>query len=220
MSINSPKIIGLCGYPGSGKDEAAKFLIARGWQRIAFADPLRAMALAIDPFVCFSVPREDGGFRTEIRGNGESLKVLGLDPLSEPDNLCNTVTNARLSWLVNGLGWDGAKKLPEVRRLLQRIGTEAVRGIIGPDAWVEIAERSIEVGKRVVFTDVRFANEAEMIRRRGGLICWVQRDSAGDRRHNSHLSEQYPFTMDKAINNNGTLAELENHILEVAGYTL
>lgn len=184
MPINSPKIIGFCGYPGSGKDVAAEFLVARGWQRVAFADPLRKMALAIDPWICDMHGRE------------------------------------RLSDLVKLNGWLEVKKLPEVRRLLQYIGTQAVREIIGPNTWVDIAVRSMEPCRSVVITDVRFANEAEMIRRRGGLICWVQRDSAGDRRHNAHISEQYPFTMDRAINNNGTLQELENKILELAGISL
>ena len=42
-------IIGLCGYSGSGKDTAAMGLIEQGWRRIAFADPLRKMALIINP---------------------------------------------------------------------------------------------------------------------------------------------------------------------------
>ena len=35
------KIIGICGYARSGKDEAAKALIETGWTRLAFADELK-----------------------------------------------------------------------------------------------------------------------------------------------------------------------------------
>ncbi len=222
----SPKIIGFCGYPGSGKDEAAKFLTARGWQRVAFADPLRAMALAIDPYVALSTPADDSGQEMKVCawGDGETFKVrkLGHDPDPDPmnRNMVNTVSMVRLSRLVHHLGWTRAKLHPEVRRLLQRIGTEAVRGIVGENTWVDIAERTIEVGKRVVFTDVRFANEAEMIRRRGGLICKIVRPGRENAAHNQHSSESYPFTMDCVMRNDGTLAELENQVLEIAGISL
>ncbi len=36
-----PKILGICGYATSGKDEFAKGLVARGFTRVAFADSLK-----------------------------------------------------------------------------------------------------------------------------------------------------------------------------------
>lgn len=47
----TPYLVGLTGYAGSGKDAAAAGLVAAGWTRQAFADPVRSMALAIDPLV-------------------------------------------------------------------------------------------------------------------------------------------------------------------------
>lgn len=44
-------IVGLSGYAGSGKDEVAKILIAKGWTRAAFADPIRDAIIMIDPFL-------------------------------------------------------------------------------------------------------------------------------------------------------------------------
>jgi hypothetical protein len=41
------RIIGLCGYARSGKDTAAEGLIEIGWTRVALADPLKRVALAI-----------------------------------------------------------------------------------------------------------------------------------------------------------------------------
>lgn len=41
-------IIGLCGYAGSGKDTAASFL--EGFQRRAFADKLKELALELNPW--------------------------------------------------------------------------------------------------------------------------------------------------------------------------
>jgi hypothetical protein len=47
----SRKLIGLSGFAGSGKDEAARGLVTAGWRRIALADPMRELLLRIDPFI-------------------------------------------------------------------------------------------------------------------------------------------------------------------------
>jgi hypothetical protein len=45
-------IIGLAGYAQSGKDTVAKILIENfGFERVAFADPIRNMLMEINPFV-------------------------------------------------------------------------------------------------------------------------------------------------------------------------
>lgn len=41
----------MAGYAGSGKDTAAAALIADGYQRMAFADGVRELALAVDPLL-------------------------------------------------------------------------------------------------------------------------------------------------------------------------
>lgn len=52
------------------------------------------------------------------------------------------------------------------RYALQKLGTEAVRNVFGPDTWVKAAARAIELGgqDRIVFTDVRFRSEADWLR--------------------------------------------------------
>lgn len=44
-------IVGLSGYAQTGKDTAAEVFVRYGFQRYSFADPMREMALAIDPIV-------------------------------------------------------------------------------------------------------------------------------------------------------------------------
>ena len=45
-------VIGLSGYASSGKDTVAQFLIEEhGFEKIAFADPIRNMLLAMNPIV-------------------------------------------------------------------------------------------------------------------------------------------------------------------------
>lgn len=45
-------VVGFAGLMESGKDTAAKVLIERGFERFAFADKLKEMALKFDPYVC------------------------------------------------------------------------------------------------------------------------------------------------------------------------
>lgn len=46
--------VALCGKARSGKDTVAAHLCeAHGYTRLAFADPLKEMALAVDPFISF-----------------------------------------------------------------------------------------------------------------------------------------------------------------------
>ena len=45
-------IIGLCGYAQSGKDTVANILVEKyGYQRIAFADPIRALLYETNPML-------------------------------------------------------------------------------------------------------------------------------------------------------------------------
>lgn len=65
------------------------------------------------------------------------------------------------------------------RRLLQLVGTEFGRGMLRADIWVQVAKRKIleelAKGNNVVVTDVRFENEAAMIRELGGCMWHVTR---------------------------------------------
>lgn len=86
----------------------------------------------------------------------------------------------RLYQLVQDQGWDEAKKVPEVRRFLQVLGTEAVRDHIGEDAWVtalenQITEDGLLNSGKVVITDVRFPNEADWVHSIGGVLWRITR---------------------------------------------
>jgi hypothetical protein len=194
-------VIGLHGYPTSGKDECAKILaeITGGeFERVAFADPLRLAALACDPvvYVAFTdyVFEGDGssGMKTQLEGR------------------------YRLSWLVQMVGWTEAKKCEEVRRFLQKIGTEAGREIHGTDCWCKIATKKIIEARRnkkhVVATDVRFDTEIHTIQWFGGEFWKVTRPGVGP--VNNHKSEnQLPdFLFTEFINNDGGLGCLREKV--------
>jgi hypothetical protein len=80
---------------------------------------------------------------------------------------------------------------PTVRQLLQEIGTDAMRDVIHPDAWVNAlftdykgeycgsgtsAELAKELQQNWIITDVRFPNEFNAVRNRGGMLIRVERD--------------------------------------------
>lgn len=108
-----------------------------------------------------------------------------------------------------------SRKLPAVRKTLQRFGTEAVRNIF-PDAWVTCLERKLGRYEKVfptygmVVSDIRFLNEAEMLHRRGYKIVRIFRPGE-DFQSNLHSSETEldNLEMDSLIVNNGSLEQLQ-----------
>lgn len=64
------------------------------------------------------------------------------------------------------------------RQMLQKMGTEAMRGTFGMEFWLRrwaLTYNEIRDVANCVVSDVRFENEAEMVRDCGGLIIHVSR---------------------------------------------
>ena len=121
-----------------------------------------------------------------------------------------------LSYKLEGNGWDYAKINGEIRRLLQRMGTEAGRNIHGDDCWIKLAKRKIDAAPgNVVITDVRFANEAEAIRSWGGKVIRIDRPGVGP--VNGHASESLDFEADLVLRNVGTIEELQDNLRLLVG---
>lgn len=199
-------LVGLCGYAQSGKDTTAQHLLNLGWHRVAFADTLRDVLDALNPIADLNYRLDLGGFATENGPmTGDALDGLELQ-----------LYPFRVKQITKQTGWDAAKTTyPEIRKLLQRLGTEAGRDIIGEHLWVHKGEEKIEkLDGPVVVTDVRFQNELFMIRRRGGVILWVERPGVGP--VNNHASEHSVLASDAdyVINNDGTIEDLERKVQE------
>lgn len=182
-------LIGLSGYAGSGKDEAAKVLVAGGWRRDAFADRLRTFLYALNPLIPGHV------------GAG----------------------NLRLANVVDAYGWDAAKRtFPEVRQLLQRCGTEAGRAVLGSEVWVDALMREFDpANEALVVTDVRFPNEADAIRKAGGVLVRIERPGVGPNTapdgsvHQSDVAlDGYDF--DVTVQNDGDVIDLHERLLSTA----
>ena len=185
------RIVGVTGYKRSGKDSVAAVLTgSHGFKRVAFADPLKEMALAIDPYVEYVAGRHGGVFW-------------------------------RLSRVIDSEGWEAAKALPDVRRFLQRLGTEGVRDTLGPDAWLLCFRRAltgaadlvsahhatVDPQLKVVIPDVRFPNEAAAIREMGGQVWKVTRPGCASDGHASEAGIDR-ISADYTLGNSGSLEDL------------
>lgn len=109
--------------------------------------------------------------------------------------------------LVKLVGWNEAKKEPQVRKLLQDLGISA-RELLDENIWIISALGKINSGERAVITDVRFENEAKKIKDLGGELWRVKRVGVGP--VNDHVSESEldGYKVDQIFVNNGSIEDL------------
>ncbi|WP_414159867.1 deoxynucleotide monophosphate kinase [Pseudomonas sp. BNK-45] len=107
------------------------------------------------------------------------MEIFNLDP----DDFEGERKEQTLAWLGRS-----------PRELMQSMGTEWARQMVHPDVWVRIAEQNLNYLQNslssvvgFVVSDVRFENEAEFIRQRGGTIIHIRRHDAPP--VNPHISE-------------------------------
>lgn len=130
-----------------------------------------------------------------------------------------------------------------VRQLLQEVGTDAMRNIIHPNTWVnalfaDYTSKKYSVGidkyghqtivdkyPKWLITDLRFPNELQAVKDRGGITIRVNRLNSTnqdghtyinkkDRTHPSELAlDNAEF--DYVIDNNGTIEELVIKVKEI-----
>jgi hypothetical protein len=106
----------------------------------------------------------------------------------------------------------------DVRHVLQTLGTEWGRDCVHPEVWLKCWEARLVEGERTVVDDVRFLNEAEMVRKRGGVLVRVVRP--GFEANTEHRSEGSLDTyegFDHVIVNDGDLEQLRHTVEEVLG---
>lgn len=146
-------------------------------------------------------------------------KVSFADPMREallrlnPNITYGDMRNVPLTSAVRGSSnWDNVKEFsPDIRPLMQRLGTEVGREMFGENFWVDLAIDRIPDGSKVVFADVRFPNEAEAVKNLGGQVWRVTRD--GVEPANDHISEHALNDysgFDQLVSNNGPLSDLHS----------
>lgn len=146
--------------------------------------------------------------------NYDFNRISFADPMRDAMYKLNPYVDGviRLADLVDDHGWDVAKSKDEARRLLQVFGTEVGREMFGGNFWIDQAFKQIDPAANVVIADVRFPNEADAIKARGGQVVRVNRKDikAVNRHASEHAMDNYMFN--HVIYNDGTLDDLADNV--------
>jgi len=230
-------IIGISGKIGSGKDTVGSilantptYLLSSDYQIKKFADKLKDIVCLL--IGCTREQLEDREFKEKELGEEWRIWQISYDTerhifsdKKEAEEMCDEI-------------WDHTDFIESLlltpRKLLQLLGTECGREIIHPNIWVNAlfadynTPNTVEVsyngvidesesyttGSRWIVTDVRFPNEAQAIKDRGGIVIRVDRPQYLDNglviRKDEHASETAldDYEFDHVIDNNGSIDEL------------
>ena len=188
-----PLIIGITGVKRAGKDSVARILEAIGpCVSHSFAQPLKACVGQL--------------FRLQP-------EQLHGDQKEEVDERYNV----------------------SARQLLQVVGTDLFRDTLKeklpnldlkgyPTLWCFLAalriDEHVKNGDHTVISDVRFKDEAKMIKEKGGIIIRVERPSLKSQDTHKSEQEQAEIEADHTIVNDGDLSDLEVKVKELYGAVL
>lgn len=201
-------IIGISGYSGSGKDLAGTIIqeiSLNKWEVKKWAGKLKTMASILTgiPVEKF----EDQEFKkTELGPEWSSLKMR---PGKRQDGIFPKKQDMQLVPMT-------------VRDLLQKLGTDAIRDGLHTNAWVNAVMADYKPGPfypdvaieehaklpNWIITDTRFPNEAEAIKKAGGIVIRINRP--GVQPINPHPSETSldNWNFDAVINNDSQIDDL------------
>ncbi|MGW6754538.1 deoxynucleotide monophosphate kinase family protein [Streptomyces sp. NPDC055006] len=179
--------IAFLGRARSGKDTAAAALVAEhAYTRVAFADPLKEMALAVDPLITTYI---SDGARTTVR-----LSSLVAD----------------VGWE------HAKDTYPEVRRTLQRLGAAVREHDedFWLEMALQKFDGAASLNMPVVVTDCRYPNEFHALRRWGFLMVRLVRPTALST-HGNHASETAldDFPVDETVHNISSLDALRGWVV-------
>ena len=121
-----------------------------------------------------------------------------------------------LSDFVNVQGWETAKQTAEVRTFLQNLG-QGARLVVGEDVWLKIVTAKVKelqkdkAVKGIAVTDVRYPNEFKAIKKLGGIMIRIDRESAPKLSHPSEDSLD-DADWDAVVENNFTIPYLVDRV--------
>lgn len=106
------------------------------------------------------------------------------------------------------------------RQLMQTLGTEWGRQMINEDLWVLLAERALvqyrKFASGLVLTDVRYENEAHLVRRHGGSVWLIRRALPANVRalgaHSSEAGVQIVPEVDSLLLNDAGTEQLADEV--------
>ena len=225
-------LIGISGRAGSGKDLIARMIQHQGG----------TLGYDFDPSATYNhwSPWQIKKFASKLK---QIVSILTDIPVADLEK--EEVKNSTLPPSWNKFDWVGKVKYESaedvpmtVRKLLQIVGTEAMRNNVHENVWVNalFSEYRSKESARIItldnslppsewihgeypkwiITDVRFPNEAKAILDRGGILLRVNRPGnmnlAGE--HPSEISLDDYKLFNHVIENEGTIEELYAKVTE------
>ena len=166
------KIIGICGFIGSGKGTVADTLVNEyGYTKLSFADTLKDGVAAV-----FDWDRE------LLEGDTKDSR----DWRETPDTFWTTELGREIT----------------PRYALQLFGTDCMRNGFSHDIWVLLVKRELQENPTTNFVipDVRFFNERDMLRDMAGVTMRVKRGpdpdwvrkAISDNKYDTVWMDEYP----------------------------
>ena len=223
-------LIGITGRLGSGKDEVAKIIqrLEPGWEVKKFAGKLKQICgilAGVDP-----VKFEDQEFKKQMSPFGmtyrELLQKVGTEGMR--NNIDKDVwVKALFADFIEQYTIDFSKIPEDIRDDIPK-AIDYVENVLN----ISLKNKSPNSSSKWIITDVRFPNEADAIKERGGYLISVSRkkfvswrdEETGITFHSLTFS---PFDhpsetamddyegIDVYIDNNGTLEELEEKVKSI-----
>ena len=94
------------------------------------------------------------------------------------------------------------------------VGTEFGRNMIHPNIWVNTLFNRYDKNTNLLITDLRFPNEYDEIKKRGGIVIRINRSNENSSNHISECAlDNHNF--DYVINNDRTLEYLKTNVLNI-----
>lgn len=162
------QIIGIGGKLQHGKDVVADHLVDElGWVKVGMSDALNEILVVLNPLI---VQRWE--VDVTVKKAWWSRKTVTV-PVEHQRTI-------RYADLIEEVGYVKAKEDPEVRRLLQVMGTEVGRKMIDANIWTKMMTKKVRELKKqavpgVIVTGIRFPNESKAIKTLEGSLWWVER---------------------------------------------
>lgn len=141
------KLIGLCGFKGSGKDTVGNCLRKYGFQKDSYAATLKDICSLLF-----------GWERALLEGDTEFSRSW---------------RESTDHWWEARLNIPGFSP----RLAMQLVGTNALRFGLAQDIWVASLERRLQqTQQNIVIVDCRFPNEMDVVRAHSGHVIWVKQE--------------------------------------------
>jgi hypothetical protein len=188
-------IIGISGYSGSGKDLVGTIIqeiSLNKWHIKKWAGKLKTIASILTGIPVENF--EDQEFKKTLLGpEWGTVKDI---PLNSVPVFADIQFNSLMT----------------VRDFLQKLGTEAIRDSLHENTWVNATMVDYTAESNWIITDTRFPNEAEAIKKAGGIVIRINRP--GVQPINPHPSETSldDWSFDAVINNDGDVSDIVHKV--------